>query len=112
MAEDFEALPGRELVEQGLADLRQNLYTSRALLVAIAAANLRRLGLAIPPPERLPLQPELSLYRILHHEQPRNAHAEYNALVRRLVSFERALERERASAKRRARKAGTEHSES
>ncbi|HMJ16413.1 MAG TPA: hypothetical protein VK524_33595 [Polyangiaceae bacterium] len=102
MADDFSALPGGELVERGLAELRRGLQTSHALLVAIAAPNLRRLGFALPGPDELPDTPELSLYRLLRRERPKTAYVEYNALIRRLVSFERALERERASAARRA----------
>jgi hypothetical protein len=36
--------------------------------------------------------PEHRLYTLLEDEDPTAAHAAYNALIRRLVSFERALE--------------------
>lgn len=37
--------------------------------------------------------PEIALYRAVAAKHPGDAHSRYNALVRRLVSFERALER-------------------
>jgi hypothetical protein len=53
---------------------------------------LRRLGHAVPPgfPE-----PEQRLYTLLARDHPAAAHSRYNALIRRLVSFERAAECER-----------------
>jgi hypothetical protein len=101
MTLDLKGLPGHELVEQGLTDLRENRVTPQALLIAIAAPNLRRLGFALPAPEHLPDEPGLALYRELCRERRADPYGEYNALIRRLVSFERALERENASAIRR-----------
>ena len=40
------ALPGEELIEAGLRDLREQRETVEALLVAIGAPRLRRLGAA------------------------------------------------------------------
>lgn len=60
-----------------------------ALLVSIGAPRLRRLGFPLAKP--IPL-PELRLYELLHQSDPDSAHSRYNALVRRLVSFERAAE--------------------
>jgi hypothetical protein len=88
-------LPGEDLVERGLADLGRGVESLEALLVAIGAPRLRRLGLALPPPAELPPNPEHRLYRRLAEEDPRDAHSRYNALIRRLVSFEHALEAER-----------------
>jgi hypothetical protein len=104
MTLDLKGLPGHELVEQGLADLRENRVTRHALLIAIAAPNLRRLGFTLPACENLPDEPGLALYRELCKERRTDPYVEYNALIRRLVSFERALEREKASAERRARR--------
>jgi hypothetical protein len=58
-----------------------------SLLVSIGAPRLRRLGLAIPDTLA---EPELRLYRLLSEKHGDAAHSRYNALVRRLVSFERA----------------------
>lgn len=55
--------------------------------MSIGAPRLRLAGLEIPSP--LP-SPELRLYERLRQEDANAAHSRYNALVRRLVSFERA----------------------
>ena len=93
-------LPGEDLVRQGLGDLAAGRPTAEALLVAIGAPRLRRLGIALPPVAELPPSPERALYRLLEAARPRGAHSRYNALVRRLVSFERALEQRRARERR------------
>jgi hypothetical protein len=82
-------LPGGDLVAIGLDELRQGLETIPSLLVSIGAPRLRRLGYAVPSgfPE-----PEQRLYALLARERPAAAHSRYNALIRRLVSFERAAE--------------------
>ena len=87
---DYAGVPGWDLVEQGLADLSREVESVPALLVAIGAPRLRRLGLAIPDLQ-IP-SPEHRLYAALSAEEPDAAHSRYNALVRRLVSFERAAE--------------------
>jgi hypothetical protein len=92
MAEPDPALPGADLVAAGLRDLARGEMTVEALLVSLGSPRLRRLGIAVPPRERLPRDPELALYRALGERHPHDTHARYNALVRRLVSFERALE--------------------
>ena len=87
---DWDGLPGWELVEQGMADLRDGAESVPALLVAIGAPRLRRLGIEVPGPE-IP-DPEHRLYLALSADEPNSAHSRYNALLRRLVSFERAAE--------------------
>lgn len=84
------ALPGAELIEAGLRDLRQGKETIEALLVSIGAPRLRRIGLELP--EISYSSPEHRLYDLLAHDDPDSAHSRYNALIRRLVSFERAAE--------------------
>lgn len=87
---DFDALPGGELVRQGLDDLRRGEVTVPSVLVLIGAPRLRRLGLDVPlRPDPLP---EHQLYGMLAAEDADSAHSRYNALIRRLVSFERAAE--------------------
>lgn len=81
-------LPGDEYVSQGLIDLRAGNETISALLVAIGAPRLRQLGLDIP--EHRFTAPEHRLYLKLAAEDSDSAHSRYNALIRRLVSFERA----------------------
>jgi hypothetical protein len=84
-----EGLPGAEIVERGIEDLARGLDSEEALLVSIGATRLRRIGIAIP--EALDA-PEDRLYERLARVDPDSAHSRYNALVRRLVSFERAAE--------------------
>ena len=86
---DLSALPGHDLVEKGIDDLSRGERTVEALLVSIAASRLRRLGL---PLERPFPDAEQGLYDLLAEDGPDAAHSRYNALVRRLVSFERAAE--------------------
>lgn len=87
---DWTRLPGHDLVIPGLEDLAQGRETVAALLVAIGAPRLRRLGLAVP--ESSVREPEHRLYEMLARSDPDGAHSAYNALIRRLVSFERAAE--------------------
>src|ERR1044072_5343924 len=83
------SLPGNDLIVTGLEDLRHQRQTIEALLVAIGAPKLRSLGMALP--DNLPTTPEHRLYDLLSETEPDSAHSRYNALIRRLVSFERAL---------------------
>ena len=89
-------LPGAELVATGINDLRRGTFSMHALLVLIGARRLRDAGLEIPQPCDAPERPELALYTALCEQGYEDAHARYNAYIRRLVSFERALERLRA----------------
>ena len=82
--------PGEEFIEQGMKDLYQGRETIPALLVSIGAPRLRRLG--IPVPDRILPSPEHRLYAILKTIHPDSSHSQYNAWIRRLVSFERAAE--------------------
>jgi hypothetical protein len=84
----FSAAPGADFVETGLADLARREESVAALLVSIGAPRLRRLGFVVPEP--LP-NAEHRLYLRLHAEAAHAAHSRYNALMRRLVSFERAV---------------------
>lgn len=82
-------LPGSELIERGINDLRQGAETIAALLVSISAPRLRALGLPVLNPFD---SPELRLYRQLATLYGAGAHSRYNALVRRIVSYQRAAE--------------------
>lgn len=83
-------LPGADLVEQGIEDLRAHRWSIEALLVSIGADRLRAAGTDVPRVE-VP-DAEHRLYELLAREDPDSAHGRYNALVRRLVSYERAAE--------------------
>ena len=80
-------LPGEELVSKGITHLERGVESVEALLVSIGAPRLRRLGLAVPESAS---SPEHRLYELLSARHGDAAHARYNALVRRLVSYERA----------------------
>lgn len=82
-------LPGNELVEKGLSDLDESVETIESLLVSIGSPRLRRLGFEVSSPFS---DAEERLYLLLARDDPDAAHSRYNALVRRLVSFERAAE--------------------
>ena len=84
----MDALPGIELVEEGIRDLARGALTPAACLVSLGAPRLRTLGWSMPEPV-IP-DAEHRLYALLAREDPDSAHARYNALVRRLVSYERA----------------------
>ena len=86
---ELSHLPGADLVAKGLRDLAESSETDEALLVSIGAPRLGRGGLEV---ERPFPNPEHRLYERLAREDPDSAHSRYNALVRRLASFESALE--------------------
>jgi len=86
----MESFPGVEIVREGIEDLRRGETTVSALLVSIGAPRLREIGLPIP--RRVIRSPEIKLYLHLAQSDPDGAHSKYNALIRRLVSFERAAE--------------------
>lgn len=85
----FESLPGGEIIRRGLVDLKGGAITVPALLVLIGGPRLRTLDLPVPPAEG---NPEHELYDLLSQQDPDSAHSRYNALIRILVSFERAAE--------------------
>lgn len=84
----FATLPGSDLVARGIADLARGAVTAEALLVSIGAPRFRALHWDLPP--TLP-NAESDLYRLLYATHQDGAHGRYNALVRQLVSFQRAL---------------------
>jgi len=86
---ELTALPGHELVLKGLDDLSHRDQSIEALLVSIGAPRLRQAGIEVPEPLA---SPEHRLYERLAAEDADSAHSRYNALVRRLVSFERAAD--------------------
>ena len=97
MALGLADLPGSDVVLAGLDALRElargerDRFTVEALLVTVGARRLRAAGLPVPHVAPWPEQPELALYHAIADDQA-DAHSQYNALLRRLVSFERALE--------------------
>ena len=87
------ALPGDDLIRQGLADLREGRESIGSLLVCIGASRLRSAGLELRDDLPIyPQYPEHRLYDLLAEEDSDSAHSRYNAYLQRLISFERAAE--------------------
>lgn len=84
------ALPAEDLIESGTRDLRDGRETIAALVVAVGAPRLRRLGIELPA--HLAEYPEHRLYALLAKDGSDSAHSRYNALIRKLVSYERSAE--------------------
>lgn len=80
------SLPGEDLIARGLDDLNHGTESEPALLVSIGAPRLRALGVDVNATFS---EPEHRLYRLLSASHGDAAHSQYNALIRRLVSFER-----------------------
>jgi hypothetical protein len=87
---DFTALPGGDLIAEGLDDLANGRETVPALLVLTGAPRLRTIGISVP--ETSIRIPEHRLYELLSASNEDTAYSLYNSLIRRLVSFERAAE--------------------
>ena len=85
----LRVLPGDDFVADGIRDLEHGVESEAALLVSIGAPRLSRLGLVIASP--LP-DTEHRLCARLATTERASAHSRYNALIRRLVSYERAAE--------------------
>ena len=82
----FSDLPGFELVSEGVEDLTAGRQSVPALLVCQASGRLRTVGIELPQVDARDL--EWRLYRAVEAEVGElAAHARYNALRRRLVSF-------------------------
>jgi hypothetical protein len=88
----MRSLPAGELIVTGLRDLHEQRETIASLLVSIGAPKLRSLGLDVPEASSCyGSTPEHRLYDLLASDDSDSAHSRYNALIRKLVSFERAL---------------------
>lgn len=87
----LSGLPSEELVRKGLVDLSAGEVTPEACLVSIASPRLRQRGLLAA--NVAPVQEaELALYHLLGKTEA-DPYSRYNSLLRRLVSFEHALDR-------------------
>jgi hypothetical protein len=88
--ERITGLPFAESVRKGLADLKAGRETIESLLMLIGEPRLRSLN--VPLPDREDINADRRLYSLLCESHDDEAHAQYNSLIRQLVSFERALE--------------------
>ncbi len=82
-------LPAEDLIRKGLEQLLQGEISTASLLVSIGAGRLRKAGMDIA--HAFP-DADLRLYQLLSESFGDEAHSQYNALVRQLVSFEQALD--------------------
>lgn len=85
-------LPGGLIIQEGLRDLAAGRESIASLLIAVGFPRLELLGIVPATANDLPPDPELKLYRLLGRLHGLEAHSQYNAWIRQLVSFERALE--------------------
>lgn len=81
--------PGEDIIQEGIKDLIEGRESINALLVSIGAPRLRRGGIKVP--DSTIAEPEHRLYFKLRERHGDAAHSKYNALIRRLVSFERSI---------------------
>ena len=88
----LDGLPANDVIQQGLDDLTQRRVSVAACLVKIAIPRMRRCGMEMILSDDEALNADRELYALLGHEYGNEAHSRYNALLRELVSFERALE--------------------
>jgi hypothetical protein len=86
----LDELPGHDLFSAGVADLQAERRSEAGLLVSIARTRLIGAGLDVP--NAATSRPSHELYDLLLEQSPATAHGRYNALLRRIVSFARAVE--------------------
>lgn len=87
-----ESLPGGDFIVAGISDLIAGRLTENSCLLLIGKPRLESIGVEFPNFLTLSNSPEHCLYAILYHANQYTAYSRYNASIRRLVSFERALE--------------------
>lgn len=88
----FDGLPGADMIREGLADVVNQRESVAALLVMIGSPRLTRSNIQVPVTDEDALNADRRLYQLLSASHGNGAHSQYNALIRQLVSFERALE--------------------
>ena len=98
----FTNLPGADLMAEGLDDVAAGRESIAGELVKIGSPRLRECGVEVPVSPEDALAADHRLYHLLGAIHGREAHSQYNALLRQLVSFERALEQRVSRARRSA----------
>ena len=87
----WDDLPAADLIREGLADLAGRRESVTSYLVQIGSPKMRRCGIEVLVSDEDALEADHQLYALLGREHGNDAHRRYNALLRELVSFERAL---------------------
>jgi hypothetical protein len=95
-------LPGESLILAGLEDLAAGRETAESLMVLIGSLRMKRCGIELPDTDADILNADYRLYAVMEAIHGNDAHSKYNALIRQLVSFERALEHRVSRARRMA----------
>ena len=96
-SDSFEGLPGADLIRAGINDLAQGRISEPALLVLVGQPRLESCGVQANftrPPGITQPRVTHALYELVENRCGRDAHSQYNALLRRLTSFLHALENE------------------
>ena len=97
-------LPGASLVEKGVADLERGEVSAESLLVTVAKERLESLGVLRPGLATGSVEAPLALYARLGESGALDPYSTYNALLRELSSFVRALEHRASVERRRGRR--------
>lgn len=84
---DLTSIPGGDLIAKGLDDLKRGKQSEEALAVLVAGRRLSALGFRVPRRKSIPLPYEHTLFAAIERRDPSGAHATYNALLQRIVSF-------------------------
>jgi hypothetical protein len=95
----FSGLPGGDLIKKGMQDLASGQESVESLLVEIGSPRLRLLDIEVPASACA--DPDWRLYDLLSERHGKEAHSQYNSLLRQLSSFARALEHRVFARKRR-----------
>ena len=90
---DLKNIPGSDLVLKGLQQLERKELNEEALLVLIAHQRLKALGFTFDDIPKFYRPYEHELYDMIEKKLGNGAHSEYNSLIRKIVSFSRALEK-------------------
>ncbi|MHB8636565.1 MAG: hypothetical protein ACYC96_08840 [Fimbriimonadaceae bacterium] len=88
--DNLSTFPGGDFVAKGLSDLARHIISEEALLVLIAGPRLQALGITVPPAPETCVPYEHALFSAIELREPAGAHAAYNALIGRVVSFANA----------------------
>ena len=90
----YAHLPGGDILEKGLRDLRADIRSEESLLVSIASPRLTAYGVDIPPLKAIDnIDFEHALYALLCETYGQHAYSRYNSLLARIVSLQNAMAR-------------------
>ena len=88
----YAHLPGGDILEKGLQDLRAQIRSKESLLVCIAAPRLILYGVEFPSRHIFDnIDLEHALYDLLCTEYGKQAYSCYNSLIAMIVSLENAM---------------------